>query len=43
MAGTVFAQAATDRISPVPCLGFALAAGTALWVALGGVASLLAG
>jgi hypothetical protein len=43
MAGTVFAQAATDRISPVPSLGLALAASVALWVALGGMVSLLVG
>jgi hypothetical protein len=43
MAGIVLAQAATDRASPVPCLGLALAAGAAAWVALGGLASLLAG
>jgi hypothetical protein len=43
MAGTAPARAATDRVSPAPPLGLALAAGAALWAALGGVASLLAG
>jgi hypothetical protein len=38
------AQAATtDRATPAPCLGLALVAGAALWAALGGLASLLAG
>jgi hypothetical protein len=36
-------SATTDRASPVPCLGLALAAGAALWAALGGTAFLLAG
>ena len=43
MACTALAQLPTDRASPVPCLGLALAAGAAAWVALGGVASLLTG
>ena len=37
------APAATDRASPAPCLGPALIAGAALWAALGGMVSLLAG
>jgi hypothetical protein len=36
-------SATTDRASPAPCLGLALAAGAALWAALGGTAFLLAG
>jgi hypothetical protein len=39
----VCAPAATDRASSVPCLGLAIAAGAAACVALGGLASLLAG
>jgi hypothetical protein len=39
----VCAPAATDRASSAPCLGLAIAAGAAAWVALGGLASLLAG
>jgi hypothetical protein len=36
--------AATGRASPAaPCLGLALVAGAALWAALGGMVSLLAG
>jgi hypothetical protein len=37
------APAATDSASPAPCLGLALAAGAALWAALGGMVSLLVG
>jgi hypothetical protein len=35
--------ATTDRAGPTPCLGLALVAGAALWVALGGMVSLLVG
>ena len=37
------APAVTGRASPAPCLGLALAAGAALWAALGGMVSLLVG
>ena len=43
MAGTTPARTALDRAPSSPCLGLALVAGVALWAALGGVASLLAG